>query len=281
MDLVAQGRLAGPHQGLQQSLEVLSVGGACSFRITRSTASCFIRQYSCARSSCRTMPRSSGSSIRTRTIGRSPEIPWAHSAGGPQFVAAARSLTAAATGPSRGCGWPGAGRGWPRRARSRGGVVGPAPASTPGSRHAQTSPNRCTCRPGRAPPRATGRRASRRRARCRAGGEPDAAPEAEDRVEHRADRVGEWLAVDDRHRRSDRRPRPRNRARSVSYWRTPTVSSSTAATCAAQTGSSSLDLAGASPAGHRARARTPSARTGWKSRVGRIGRRRRQDDLGV
>ena len=37
------------------------------------------------------------------------------------------------------------------------------------------------------------------------------------------------------------RPRPRKRARSVSYWMTPPVSSSTAATCAAQTGGSSLD----------------------------------------
>ena len=57
--------------------------GARSLRITRSTASRFIRQYSCARRSCRMMPRSSGSSIRTSTIGTSPEMPCAHSAAGP------------------------------------------------------------------------------------------------------------------------------------------------------------------------------------------------------
>ena len=37
-------------------------------------------------------------------------------------------------------------------------------------------------------------------------------------------------------------PRPRKRARSVSYWTTPAASPSTAATCAAQIGVSSEDL---------------------------------------
>ena len=32
------------------------------------------------------MPLSSGSSIRTSTIGRSPEIPWAHRADGPDVL---------------------------------------------------------------------------------------------------------------------------------------------------------------------------------------------------
>ena len=32
------------------------------------------------------------------------------------------------------------------------------------------------------------------------------APQADDRVEHRAHRIGEWLAVDDRHRRPDPAP---------------------------------------------------------------------------
>ena len=48
---------------------------ARSLRITRSTASCFIRQYSCACSNARAISRSSASAMRNSTIGRSPEIP--------------------------------------------------------------------------------------------------------------------------------------------------------------------------------------------------------------
>ena len=55
--------------------------------ITRSTSSSFSRQYSCARSSWRTMSRSSSSSMRTTTIGRSPEMPYGHSPGAPRSVA--------------------------------------------------------------------------------------------------------------------------------------------------------------------------------------------------
>ncbi|MNL19277.1 hypothetical protein D3C87_1404690 [compost metagenome] len=52
---------------------------ACSFTMTRSTPSRFMRQYSCARSNWRTWAISSISSIRNRTIGRSPEIACGHS----------------------------------------------------------------------------------------------------------------------------------------------------------------------------------------------------------
>src|ERR1700678_4321351 len=47
--------------------------------ITTSADNCFMRQYSCARSIWRMMSTSSGSSMRARMIGRSPEIPCAHS----------------------------------------------------------------------------------------------------------------------------------------------------------------------------------------------------------
>ena len=46
------------------------------------------------------MPRSSGSSIRTRTIGRSPEIPWAQSADGPDVL----RFSASGGRPERGVG---------------------------------------------------------------------------------------------------------------------------------------------------------------------------------
>ena len=62
--------------------------GGCSLTITRSTASPFIFQYSWARSSCRTMPWSSTWSIRTSTIGRSPEMPCPQSAEGPRRLRA-------------------------------------------------------------------------------------------------------------------------------------------------------------------------------------------------
>ena len=48
-----------------------------------------------------------------------------------------------------------------------------------------------------------------RRERDPGGGtrrQPYAAPETEDRIEHSADRVGEWVAVDDRQRRPDTAP---------------------------------------------------------------------------
>jgi hypothetical protein len=49
-----------------------------SFRITRSTASPLRCQYSRARKISRTRPESSISSMRTRTMGTSPEMPCAH-----------------------------------------------------------------------------------------------------------------------------------------------------------------------------------------------------------
>src|SRR6266487_2831452 len=54
--------------------------GGFSFIMTRSADNCFVRQYSCARSNCRTISTSSALSMRASTIGRSPEMPWAHSA---------------------------------------------------------------------------------------------------------------------------------------------------------------------------------------------------------
>ena len=42
-----------------------------------------MRQYSWARSNCRTMVMSSALSMRTNTIGNSPEMPCAHSAFAP------------------------------------------------------------------------------------------------------------------------------------------------------------------------------------------------------
>ena len=48
--------------------------------MTTSADNCFIRQYSCARSNWRTISTSSVSSMRTTTMGKSPEIPWAQSA---------------------------------------------------------------------------------------------------------------------------------------------------------------------------------------------------------
>ena len=62
------------------------------------------------------------------------------------------------------------------------------------------------------------------------------------------------------------RPRPRKRARSVSHCRPPTVSPSTTTTWASQTGGlAASTAAGGSPAACRARARTRSARTGWRT----------------
>ena len=42
-------------------------------------------------------------------------------------------------------------------------------------------------------------------------------PEADDRIEYCADRVGEWVAVDDRHRRSDPAPAAEKTARGRSH----------------------------------------------------------------
>ena len=145
--------------------------GPCSLTITRSTSSSFRRQYSWARNSCRTMSMSSISSMRTRTIGRSPEIPYGHRPGRAAFVASQH----VGRRPQRGVGIEDpvgealeevrlVGR------RCRGDGAAPAPGSRPGSRPARTWPARGTCRRGRAPRHATRRRPSRRsRARWRPG----------------------------------------------------------------------------------------------------------------
>ena len=141
------------------------------------------------------MPMSSGSSMRTSTIGRSPEMPCAHSAAGPPSCCApGRPAGAAATDPSRGRGWPGSGTGAPRRARCRGGAAAPAPASRPASPRGRTSPDRDTCRRDRGPRRATARRASKTR-RARVSPARQRAPGAAGSRSDRAPRRSCWTAA--------------------------------------------------------------------------------------
>ena len=159
------------------------------------------------------MSRSSGSSIRTRTIGRSPEIPWAHRPTGPHVLRSAP----------------------PRRPKRRVGVEDPAGESwnrwassgidpemvqlhlclRPGERDGALERRGVAILVGQrhGGSRGTGRRAWRRRgARSRpARGDPPS--EAEDRIEHRARGVRQGPPVDHRHRRADARDPGRGSAR--------------------------------------------------------------------
>ena len=210
--------------------------------MTRSTASRFMRQYSCARSSWRTWAMSSTSSMRSSTIGRSPEMACGHRPDcGPAPRTMASDGAPEARGRRRGSAPPAAGSPPPRRPRRRDGEAGPAPASRPASWRGRRRCGRDACRSGRA---ARAREAATRVQNATRATSPgairDPVPQREDRVEHGPDRVRQRPAVRRRPRpRAIGRPRPRKRARSVSYCGSATTSPSTTAKCAAQTRGSS------------------------------------------
>ena len=233
-----------------------------------------MRQYSCARRSWRTMSRSSGSSMRTRTIGRSPEMPCAQRADGPRRVPSQHLRRGAQRGIGvedavresleemrlvgsmpRWCSWTCA---WVQ-ARVDGALEGRRVAVLVGEVERRLARRRDQRREG------DGRR--------RAGREPDPAPQAEDRIEHRARGVRERavrrstdIGVPDAAAAAEearavglvlrRRPRARLRPRRRGPPR-PRLSAASAA--------------GASRAARRASARTRSGRTGSR----RPGARRR------
>ena len=135
-------------------------------------------------------------------------------------------------------GWRGAGRGGPRRTRCRGDGAAPGPASTPGSSLARRWLARGTCPRDRGPPRVMQRRRSKRsRARWR---------RAARLTRSRKLKIGSSTAptVLDSGRPSidgDRRPNRVVAAEEAGPIRLeldepPPISSSTAATCAAQIG---------------------------------------------
>ena len=151
------------------------------------------------------MPRSSGSSMRTRTIGRSPEIWWAQRADGPAVF---RRSTSGAERIARSeyrmrlarswkswasCGsmprWWSCTCAWVQaRVTVRSKVAGSrylSASATAVSRDGATSVEKMSRAhsPGR---------------------EPDPAPQAEDRIEHRARGVRQGPTVDDGHRGADR-----------------------------------------------------------------------------
>ena len=150
------------------------------------------------------MPRSSGSSIRTRTIGRSPEIPWAHRAVGPDAfcrstAAAGRSVGVRVENPAG-------------QILEQVGLIHANPEMVeldlcprPGERDRPLERRRVAILVGQ------GQGGVARRADERGEDEAGALPrhetdppsEAEDWIEHRAGRVREGPPVDDRHRRTD------------------------------------------------------------------------------
>ena len=222
--------------------------------------------------------------MRTSTIGRSPEIPCRHSSDGPRLLPVSTAdERSQRQGPSTRSGWRDPERDRPHQRRCRDGAAGPGPASTPASRRAQMLLDYCTRRPGRAPRRAIVAISVENVTRAEA---PGASLTQRLRLiigSSTAPTVLEsgWPSMTDIGVRMPR-PRPRNRARSVSYSISPTVSPSATTTCAAQTCGSPCDR------GRRVASRAPSSAEIFrlheqigKSRVSRIGSRRRQDDLGV
>ena len=214
------------------------------------------------------MSRSSGSSIRTRTIGRSPEIPWAQSAVRPGRVAPQR----VAGGPKRGVG-----------------VEDPAGEILEQVRLVRANPEMVQLdlrlRPRQRDRALEGRRVAilvgqrhggvaRRgdeRGEDQAGAlsrrETDAPSEAEDRIEHRARGVREGPAVDHRHRACGCRDPGRGSARGPSRTASPPPDSpSTTTTWAAQIAGS---VARPATAGRQERLeigdRIPSGRRGWRT----------------
>ena len=226
------------------------------------------------------------SSIRTSTIGRSPEMPCAHSAGWPRRRrAGARPTAAAASDRRRARGWRGAGTGCAssgvdaemvqlhlrlgpgqrRRALEGVGVVVLVDQVEQRSRATARPASRTRCAPCRRPESARG-------------------GAGEDRIEHGADGVGQRPAVDhgDR-RRAMSRPRPRKRARSVSYSSSPTR----LALDDGEMRGPDLGLAGRRGGGASPGCAPTSATIlGLHEQLGegrmrRVGARRRQHDLGV
>ena len=200
-----------------------------------------MRQYSCARSSCRTMPTSSASSICTSTMGRSPEIPCAQSAAGPSTCRASTSEGARSERSEyRIDAAESSGTGALRRARCRGGAAAPAPGSRRVWQRARRSSRRDTCRRVATRRSATKRRASRkRRGPSFPGGHaPGGAGSQSGRAPSLSCWTARWppspLAARVSHAPAE------ERARSVSHSRSPIGSPSTASTWASQTGASSL-----------------------------------------
>ena len=161
------------------------------------------------------MPWSSTWSIRTSTIGRSPEIPCRQRADGPSAVAQERlDRGAQAWDRSRGSASRAAGRGAPRRSeipRWRSWTCACVQArldtrsNVAGSRYLSASASGALPRVGD-----DGRELHARR---RPGGEAHPAAQAEDRVEHRAGRVRERAPLLDRAGVADARGRARESAR--------------------------------------------------------------------
>ena len=196
-------------------------------------------------------------------------MPCGHSAGGAARVPREqRRGRRAASGPSTGCGWRGAGRGAPRR-RSMPRWCSCTCAWVQASVAARSNVAGSRCLSARSSDvlARLARRPSRRSTRAVApGASRHATAQAEDRIEHRADGVRQRPAVDHRDRRcGSSRPRPRKRARSVSYWMPPPVSPSTTARWAAQTCRSSRERGRrVASEGADVRRRTRSARTAWR-----------------
>ena len=151
------------------------------------------------------MSRSSGSSMRTRTIGRSPEMPWAQSAAAPRRVApqhvAGRPQRrvgvedAARPGPGRGAPRPGSMPRWWSCTCACVQASVAVRSKVAGSRYLSAS--------AEASSREGATSVEKIDADALAGREADAAPQAEDRIEHGARGVGQRPAVDHRHRRAD------------------------------------------------------------------------------
>jgi hypothetical protein len=203
-------RLAGAHQRLERDLQVLHVGGRRSFRMTRSTASCFIRQYSCACSSWRATPR-----FRCRRSAA------ARSAGRRRCPATtARMRPEPADGVRRGAQRAGPRRDMAREALKQAGLarldaemmqlhlrLGPGERR----RALDRPPRRDACRRGRAAPRDSRRHVQNATRPC--PGPRDATAQREDRIEHGSDRIGQGPPSSIAIGALTPCPRPRKRAR--------------------------------------------------------------------
>ena len=158
-------RLAAAHRGLDRDLQVLHVGGRMlvdDHQIdARAASSASIHARAAAGA---TWAMSSISSMRSSTIGRSPEIACGHSADcGPAPRAIAASDGRGSARRRRGSAPRAAGSRPPPARRCRDGAAAPAPASRRASAPGRRRCGRGACRSGRAAPRATARPASRRR----------------------------------------------------------------------------------------------------------------------
>ena len=241
--------------------------------MTRSTASPFSRQYSWARSTSLTTPESSTSSMRTSTIGRSPEMPCAHRTDAvPRGRGGSCPTRSAAPDWHRTRVRPGADRGWPGRGdvemaqlhlRLRPGQRG-RPFEGVGVLMLVDGIEQRLARSRHDRPEGDTRHAARRN--------PHAPAQREYRIEHGSDGVGEAPSVRSPRRRCRRRCRGRESGRDRSRSRPrrsprPRRPRDGRPTARLRPGCG----ADASPGWRRRRRGTRSGRTAWR----RPGARRR------